>query len=213
MGSSGRASTSTSGGDNGAVSDVRTKTTPMSDEDKEIVAPSDWLSSGGYFQTSNSFRINDKLRKAAMGGDQSILQDPVVQAMDRNMSPVNADFKAVRMVDDRWFDSLMKQAGMTEFSRSSIMRMSDDQFNWFKSQLVGGSFNENAYASMSYNIRDNVFTHRTVQAEVTVKQGTHGMFSPTGEEAEFVLSRTSGYAIKDITRKGGKLHFELETKN
>jgi predicted RNA-binding protein associated with RNAse of E/G family len=60
-------------------------------------------------------------------------------------------------------------------------------------------------------LKDSAFKSRRVALDIEAPKGTMGMFSPTRQEAEFVLARNSGYHITNIRfdQKDHRLVFEV----
>ena len=115
MGSTGKSGT-------GVVSNVDTRHTPMSAEDVKQVS-GDW--STGYFQTANAFDINHILRTVEengtslkqeledfYGGIRAANVQKTIDAMDRNMRPIDKDMKVVRMAGRNYADTLFKSLGV-----------------------------------------------------------------------------------------------------
>lgn len=202
---------------NDYYSDVDSRTTYMSDKDREQVGgSSNWESR--YFQSSNSFRLNRALREGAMEGDESV-QDSLkayfgrnwekqlktVEAMDRNMRPLNKDINVVRLADEGYLASILKSFNIDNAIKE---RLIDGAGSW------GGSFRQSdvdelnrylrnndvvitepSYMSTTYNtsLSDSAFSRRMVKLELSVKAGRKAMFSPTGEESEMVLARNTSH--------------------
>ena len=206
-------------GNNQIYSDVDSRTTPMSDEDKKQVS-SDFGTS--YFQTSNSFTINEILRNT--DNDDNLLQNlreeytftkadkvyETIQAMDRNMQPLNDSIKVVRLADMDYITSVLQACGVDiSVNAFGEMRYSDvvNSINDIKNNVIGATIYEKGYMSTTYNtsLSDSAFTGRPVKLEMDVPKGAKAMFSPTGEESELVVARNSGYTVNDIRLENGDI--------
>lgn len=204
------------------ISDVSKRVTDgITAEDKKLLA-GDWATR--YFQSANSFRINEALREASDRGDTNaaIFSNPTVQAMDRSMRPTNADMRVLRKCDNNFLDRIMGLSGVPEdvASRLSSAAMGLGRFNQadvdvLKSKLVGGTFHENAFMSTTYNntLSDSAFRGRRITLDISVAKGTPGLFSWTRMESEFVMARTVGQNVADIqiTDGGRQLKFITRT--
>ena len=222
-------STGTKG--DGVYSHVDTRTTPMSAEDIKQVS-GDW--STGYFQTGTSFGINKSLRRVAEEGvsldkalDDRFGRDvneikKTIEAMDRNMHPIDKDMKLVRLVDSNYTDKLFKSLGVSDEIRKAVNNMTlrgslgaeqDKYLSELKEKLVGAHVQEPSYMSCSHDLqlKGSAFKSRRVALDIEAPKGTMGMFSPTRQEAEFVLARNSGYHITNIRfdQKDHRLVFEV----
>ena len=112
---------------------VDQRLTPMSDEDKKWL--NGWGNQYGYFQTSESWRINKAIRDSAQFGIP--LQEAIgnyhpgwdldsdetrnakidkvmktIRTMDKNMKPLDDDIKVVRMTTGKWLLSMLKSFGL-----------------------------------------------------------------------------------------------------
>lgn len=148
----------------------------MSFEDRQIVTDR----MDGFFQTSNSFRINRKLNN-----DRELAPEDqrTVDAMDRNMKPMTKNIKVQRMVDTDFLESITGKDSW-EIDEDTI------------AGLVGGKVTNKGFMSTSYDMRENVFRNREVTLNFNVPKGAKAMVSPTGEEAEIVLARNTQFKIK-----------------
>ena len=198
------------------------RTTQMSEEDKRQVGGGDW--ENRYFQSSNAFDINEALRVVARdGGDERaelekrlrrIKSDADVQetlktidAMDRNMKPLNKNIRVVRLADNEYLHAVLNACGVNTNGIWGKLRDADTLAN-IKSKIVGAKIFEHGYMSTTYNLSldDSAFRGRPVKLDMDVSKGTKAMFSPTNDESEMVLARKSGYTIKDVyTDKDGYL--------
>lgn len=99
---------SPSGGGGNDVSDVKSKTTPVSAEDKRILDGRDrGKYDSGYFQTSDSWDINEMLRNGIEPSDFTDLDlKMVAETMDKNMKPLNGDISVIRAVNNSYLKSI-----------------------------------------------------------------------------------------------------------
>lgn len=181
------------GGGSG-VSDVNTHTTYFTPADYATVSdrPSDgyafaqrngkW-SPVGYFQTGYYSNVNSELRDLANGNRRSLTPQTqkVVDAMDRNMRPLNAPMDSVRWTDTK---ALADNIGLpTSASKGQILnRLSQGDVISTKSD----------YTSSSWNPKDNAVAGnagRYVKMEYHYAQGAKVAFSPTRKEGEVVGAR------------------------
>lgn len=183
------------GGGSG-ISDTNTHTTYFTPADYATVSdmPSDGYAiaqrSGkyvpvGYFQTGYYSNVNSELRDMANGKRQSLTPQTqkVVDAMDRNMRPLNAPMDSVRWTDTA---ALADNIGLpTSASRSQIIsRLSQNDVISTKSD----------YTSSSWNPKDNAVAGnagRYVKMEYHYATGAKVAFSPTRKEGEVVGARNT----------------------
>lgn len=178
------------------ISDVNTHTTYFTPADYATVSdmPTDGyaiaqrngkMSPVGYFQTGYYANVNSELRDLANGKRQSLTPQTqkVVDAMDRNMRPLNAPMDTVRWTDTR---ALADNIGLpTTATKSQIInRLSQGDVVSIKSD----------YTSSSWNPKDNAVAGnagRFVKMEYHYAQGAKVAFSPTRKEGEAVGARNT----------------------
>ena len=183
------------GGGSG-ISDVNTHTTYFTPADYATVSdmPSDGYAfaqrSGkyvpvGYFQTGYYSNVNSELRDLANGRRQSLTPQTqkVVDAMDRNMRPLNAPMDSVRWTDTK---ALADNIGLSTHasSRQIMNRLSQGDVISTKSD----------YTSSSWNPADNAVAGnagRYVKMNYHYAQGAKVAFSPTRKEGEVVGARNT----------------------
>ena len=180
------------GGGSG-ISDTNTHTTYFTPADLATVSnsPTDGyrrsprtgqLVPVGYYQTGDYANINGELRDVA-NGKKSRLSQPtqnVVDAMDRNMRPLNNNLDTVRWTD---MTALSDNLGMPGASKQQIIN-----------RLAGGDITrvKSDFTSSSWNAKDNAVAGqagRYVKIDMHYAKGALGQFSPTRKEGEFVGAR------------------------
>ena len=139
----------------------------------------------GYFQTGYYSNVNSELRDLANGNRRSLTPQTqkVVDAMDRNMRPLNAPMDSVRWTDTA---ALADNIGLsTSASRSQIInRLANNDVVSTKSD----------YTSSSWNPKDNAVAGnagRYVKMNYHYAQGAKVAFSPTRKEGEVVGARNT----------------------
>ena len=162
----------------------------------------------GYFQTSHSFHLNEKLRKAK-DGDLSHLSEAdrkLVDTLDKNMKPCTRDIKVTRMVGDSF---LREQLGLKLDLDGNVDEKS-------LKNAAGKVTVCKAYSSTSYDIGDNVFTSRNVKLNINAPKGSKMLVSPTGKEAEILLARNTALHVKGIRKTGttswGEPQYEVDVE-
>ena len=178
------------------VSDVNTHTTYFTPADMATV--SDINTDGyaiaqrsgkyvpvGYYQTGYYSNVNSELRDLANGNRSSLSPKTqnVVDAMDRNMRPLNAPLDTVRWTDTK---ALADNIGLpTNASPKQIItRLS-------KNDAISVKHD---YTSSSWNPKDNAVAGnagRYVKMNMHYAKGAKGQFSPTRKEGEFVGARNT----------------------
>ena len=136
----------------------------------------------GYYQTGYYSNVNSELRDMANGNRKSLTPQTqkVVDAMDRNMRPINAPMDTVRWTDTT---ALADNIGMRGATKSQIIN-----------RLAQGDAIsvKNDYTSSSWNPKDNAVAGnagRFVRMDMHYAKGAMGQFSPTRKEGEFVGAR------------------------
>lgn len=137
----------------------------------------------GYFQTGYYSNVNSELRDLANNRRQSLTPQTqnVVDAMDRNMRPLNGPMDSVRWTDTR---ALADNIGLpVNASRDQIInRLTQGDVVSIKSD----------YTSSSWNPKDNAVAGnagRYVKMDYHYAQGAKVAFSPTRKEGEVVGAR------------------------
>lgn len=204
-------------------SDVDSRTTPISDEDKAILKNG----SNGYFQTANAFMINKAIRQSQkeriplvdaleyqyrqygystqQSEEKAQKALKVIDAMDRNMHPLDRDINVVRMTTNKWLRTLLQKIGAydselknvsTDFLHNIVSKRLDKINNILSKNDV--TYYDQAFNSATYNLKmdDQAFNGRPVRIEYVGTKGTNAMFSPTGKESEVVFDRKSGLNIE-----------------
>lgn len=175
------------------VSDVNSHTTYFTPADAAIV--SNQVTDGfaiaqrsgkvvpvGYYQTGYYANVNSELRDMAAGKRKSLTPETqkVVDAMDRNMRPLNAPMDAVRWTSE---DAVADNIGLKGASRSRIIS------SLAKQDAVKV---KDDYTSCSWRAADNTVAGqggRNALIKLHYSKGAVGQFSPTGKEGEFVGAR------------------------
>lgn len=176
------------------VSDAATHTTYFTPADYAIVSPTvtdgyrvsprtGMLCPVGYFQTGDYANINGELRDLANGkiSKLSPRTQKVVDAMDRNMRPLNAPVDSVRWTD---MTAIRDNLGMPRnASMQSIV-----------SRLSGGDIvgTKSDYTSSSWDAKANAVAGsagRVVKVNYHYAKGAKVAFSPTRKEGEMVGAR------------------------
>ena len=221
-------------GKNNAFSDVDSRTTPISDEDKEIVGGH--ALSVRYFQSSDSFDINGALRNAAefdMSIEEALksygwlsatkISDmlKVINTMDKNMHPLDNDINVVRMADNNYLTSLLKNVNLPQDIKNRLDTVAfgmgtfkDSDVDALRDMITGARVIEGGYMSTTYNtsLSDAAFDFRRIKLNILATKGTHALFSPTGKESEMVLSRTTGYTIVGVRLSEDKKKLILDVR-
>lgn len=188
------------------ISDVNSHTTYFTPADRAIVGADN--TNGyrisprtgnrvpvGYYQTGDYANVNGELRDLGDGKRKSLSPQTqaVVDAMDRNMRPLNAPLETTRWID---VNALADNVGMRGASRSQI-----------ENALAGSASvtrTKSDYTSSSWNAKDNAVAGnagRYVQVKMHYAKGATGQFSPTGLEAEFVGARGKAQTFTNARRE------------
>lgn len=198
------------------VSDAKTHTTYFTPADYAIVSGaidtdgyrmsprSHTMQIVGYYNTGDYFNINTELRDLANGriSKLSPKTQKVVDAMDRNMHPLNAPQDSVRWTDMK---AIRDNLGMS--SRASM--------NDIVRKLNGGDIvgTKRDYTSSSWDPAANAVAGsggRVVQINYHYAKGAMVQYSPTRKEGEMVGARntqqrfTGGKILKDQLVKNSR---------
>ena len=175
------------------ISDTNSHTTYFTPADKAIV--SNDVTDGfavarstgmhvpvGYYQTSYYSNINGELRDLA-GGKRSRLSpktQKVVDAMDRNMQPLNNPIDTVRWTS---LDALADNIGMKGANGNSIInRLKNQDAIKIKDDYTSSSWKASANAVAGT-------AGRNVRIDLHYAKGAKVQFSPTRKEGEMVGAR------------------------
>ena len=174
-------------------SDVKTHTTYFTPADYAIV--SNMVSDGyrwssrqnkmvpvGYYQTSDYANINGELRDLGDGTRKALTPktQKVVDAMDRNMRPLNDKIDTVRWTDQT---AIAANLGMKGATRQQIInRLAQSDAVKVKSDYTSSSWDpkQNAVAGSA---------GRNVRLDMHYAKGAMVQFSPTRKEGEMVGAR------------------------
>lgn len=200
-------------------SDVDNRKTPMSEEDARQVTEI-----MPYFQSSNSFTINRILREM---DDDATLESAftgwwernlkTVEAMDRNMLPLNKDIQVARMAADEFYENMMRGGGFSERDIDRAKWGDQAVIDRMNAKLAGTVVTEKQFLSTSWDTHkfDSAFIDRPLKVNFTAKAGTHAMFNPTkiewDNESEMVLARGGSYKFLKFYYEDGKLQAKAET--
>lgn len=177
------------------ISDTNTHTTYFTPADKAIV--SNDVTDGyrisprtggrvpvGYYQTGDYANINGELRDLGTGRRQTLTPQTqkVVDAMDRNMRPLNNAIDSTRWTDTR---AIADNIGMPGANTQQIVRA-----------LSGGDITstKHDYTSSSWNPNQNTVAGvagRNVRVDMHYAKGAKVQFSPTRKEGEMVGARNT----------------------
>ena len=177
------------------VSDTNTHTTYFTPADMATVSGgivtdgyrmsprSHTMQAVGYYNTGDYANINGELRDLGNGKIKSLSPktQKVVDAMDRNMRPLNNDIDSVRWTD---MNAIRSNLGM---SRHATM---DDIVNRLKGGDIVGRKTD--YTSSSWDAKQNAVAGgagRFVMIDMHYKKGAMVEFSPTRKEGEMVGAR------------------------
>lgn len=188
------ANAQTINGAGSGISDTQTHTTYFTPADMATVSnmPTDGyrlsprtgqLVPVGYYQTGDYANVNGELRDLGTGSRKNLTPQTqkVVDAMDRNMRPLNNDMDSTRWTDMRAFSD---NIGMPGASQGQILR----------SLSNGGSISgiKHDYTSSSWDAGANTLAGvagRNVKVDMHYKKGALVQFSPTRKEGEVVGAR------------------------
>lgn len=178
------------------VSDVSTHTTYFTPADYATVSP--MVTDGfrrsprtgnivpvGYYQTGDYANINGELRDMADGKRTSLTPQTqkVVDAMDRNMRPLNKDIDSMRWTD---MDAIRSNLGMSRRAtmKDIVNRLNQGDITNVKSDFTSSSWDPkmNALAGEA---------GRFVRVNMHYKAGAMAQFSPTRKEGEMVGARNT----------------------
>ena len=213
MGSSG-------GSKNIKYSDVDTHYTEVNPEDFKHMLENDNIWHSGYFQTSNSWKINKALREASQQGisiKEAVAEEfkhrddevdealKTIEAMDRSMRPLNKDTQLIRFADANYLEKLTGslpedvQGRLHDAARGFRPFLQSD-VDMLRSAILADTVHENAFMSTTYNttLSDSAFSDRHVRINIDATAGTPVLYSPTGRESECVVNRHEGYGINDV---------------
>lgn len=152
----------------------------------------------GYFQTSNSFEINEMLRDGVQISKMPPADQETIKTLDKHMKPSTQDIKLHRMADENFLQNL-------GFDGWDLPSKSEAK------SFEGKVFENKGYSSTSYDGGKNVFNDRPIQLNINAPKGTKMLISPTGEEAEVLLARSSAMKItKSRINSQGKLEIDVE---
>lgn len=177
------------------VSDAQTHTTYFTPADYATVGPTPTdgyrrsprtgnIVPVGYFQTGDYANINGELRELGAGTRRSLTPQTqkVVDAMDRNMRPLNAAVDSTRWTD---MTAISACLGMPGASKQTIInRLKNGDVTNIKTDYTSSSWDAKANA-----VAGNA--GRYVKVNMHYAQGAKVAFSPTRLEGEMVGARNT----------------------
>lgn len=136
----------------------------------------------GYYNTGDYYNINSELRELANGSRKALTPQTqkVVDAMDRNMRPLNADINSTRYTG---LEAIQSNLGMPGASNQQII-------NRLKQGDVVSVKND--YTSSSWDATKSGVAGlggRNVVVDMHYSKGAMVQFSPTRKEGELVGAR------------------------
>lgn len=177
-------------------SDVKTHTTYFTPADYAIVSGgvvtdgyrmsprSGTMQVVGYYNTGDYYNINTELRELSDGKRRSLTPKTqrVVDAMDRNMRPLNAPIDTVRWTDGKAIAANLGMKGATK--QQIINRLAQADAVKTKSDYTSSSWDpkQNAVAGSA---------GRDVRLDMHYAKGAMAQFSPTRKEGEMVGARNA----------------------
>lgn len=177
------------------ISDVNTHTTYFTPADYAIVTRADTDGNAiaqrsgrsvpvGYYQTGYYANVNSELRDLAAGKRNSLSTPTqhVVDAMDRNMRPLNAPLNSTRWTST---EALADNIGMKgASSRQIINRLSTQDAIKIKDDYTSSSWDPSANAVAGH-------AGRNCRIDLHYAKGAKVQFSPTRKEGEVVGARNT----------------------
>ena len=175
------------------VSDTNTHTTYFSPADWSIVngdptygtrlSPRSFTQQAiGYYNTGDYYNINTELRELASGKRRSLTPETqrVVDAMDRNMRPLNNDIEATRWTDTKAIASNLGMPGASK--RQIVAALQNNDITRIKDDFTSSTWNKKKSSVAGKAGRD-------VKINMMYKKGSMAQFSPTKKEWEMVGAR------------------------
>ena len=148
---------------------------------------------GGYVQTSNSFKINDKLRKGeALGGDTATVED-----LDKFISGYKSP-EDVALLRRDTLNTMSKVYGLP--SGLNVSETAEALKPWIGKPV---EYNK-AFTSTAVGEGGGAFDYRDVLMTIKAPEGTN-MFVANAAEREAILKRGQQMILRDIQTKNGDL--------
>lgn len=189
------------------ISDTNSHTTYFTPADYAIVSNSPTDGYGisprtgmrvpvGYYQTGYYANVNTELRDLANNKRSSLTPQTqkVVDAMDRNMRPLNNSINTTRWVDET---ALADNLGIKGASRSQIINaLSNGDITRVKDDYTSSSWDAKASGVAGQ-------AGRYVRVDMHYAKGAKAQFSPTKRESELVGARNTPQRFSNARIESG----------
>lgn len=166
-----------------------------------------------YVSTSNSFRINKFLYSGRYKEVDKIdefersAEDDVLFTQANNFSDyikkhtIPRNMRVVRYADLNFFKAIMNEFALDYKSTGSTKEL----VNLLNKNIIGSVYKNEAFTSVSYDRKKNVFTNKPVEMEFLIEEGTTGLVTSNHVESEIVLDRGTEVRFLNISFEEGRI--------
>ena len=156
---------------------------------------------GSYVQTGHSFAINRHLYegKYKPGGRNKL--DKEVDTLKALISTqkLEKDSQFVRYSGLDYLNSLLKQVGSDfKYQRTDNGPKKQANIIQLTDALVGKKVKNDAFTSVSYDKKKNVFVNKPMMIEIYAKEGTEALHTENYRESELVLQAGTEFIVRGV---------------
>ena len=156
---------------------------------------------GSYVQTGHSFDINRHLYegKYKPGGRNKL--DKEVDALKALISTqkLEKDSQFVRYSGLDYLNSLLKQVGSDfKYQRTDNGPKKQANIIQLTDALVGKKVKNDAFTSVSFDKKKNVFVNKPMMIEIYAKEGTEALHTMNYRESELVLQAGTEFIVRGV---------------
>ena len=156
---------------------------------------------GSYVQTGHSFDINRHLYegKYKPGGRNKL--DKEIDALKALISTqkLEKDSQFVRYSGLDYLNSLLKQVGSDfKYQRTDNGPKKQANIIQLTDALVGKKVKNDAFTSVSFDKKKNVFVNKPMMIEIYAKEGTEALHTMNYRESELVLQAGTEFIVRGV---------------
>ena len=165
----------------------------------DIWTPIQRKSYDDYVQTSDSFRLNERLYTGKYKPNSGNKTDREIDGVTKLIagSKLKEDSQFVRFSGVQYLNTVYKDVGIKNpFGNGDIFDYDlSEAADMLNAALAGKTTVHQSFTSVSYNVDKNVFTSRPILMEIYAEKGIEALYTVNYTESEVVLQRGTEFEI------------------